>query len=147
MERLQSEIVALLVRLGAGGIAFQQGKFESIRHTPPKGLIVRYGYLIHFNVQGHPHQMQVAALPLRSETSAKKQQVLRQALFVVRDQLKAMVTAIVFAPGSAPLVPYMLVPGTQQTVGEYILSSANLPNMNPQLAAGRIVDVKGEVVE
>lgn len=143
IDRLQAEIVKLLVRLGAGGIYFQSGRFEGVRSKP---LAVRYGYVIRFNVQGHPHQMQVAALPIRSETAVRKQQALRQALFVVRDQLKAAVTAIVFAPGSTPLVPYMLVPGTQQTVGEYILASASVPNMNPTLP-GRIVDAQGEVVE
>jgi hypothetical protein len=133
--KLREEVLTLLAQLGASDILIQSGAFEYRRRGVTGN--VRYGYAIRFRVHGQPAQMQVAGLPIRSnDTPAKRDQVRRQALFIVAAQLKAMVTAIVFAPGSAPLVQYILISGTQRTVGEYVVTAGGAPNMNPQLEQG-----------
>lgn len=125
---LQSEITASIALLGGQGVILRPGTFGA-------GKDKRYGYRIDFSVNGYPSVMQAAALPMRTETVAKKAQALKQALWVMNMQLKAMITAQVFTPGYAPLVQFMLVPGTDKTVGEMVLIKNSVPNLNPSLPA------------
>lgn len=133
--KLREEVLTSLAQLGASDTVLQSGAFEYKR--PGVMGNVRYGYVIRFRAHGQPAQMQVAGLPIRTnDSSSKRDAVRRQALFVTALQLKAMITALVFAPGSAPLIQYVLVPGTQHTVGEYVVTAGGVPNMNPQLEGG-----------
>lgn len=135
IQDLKSDVINVLAQLGAADIHIQSGKFEYRKPGVTNGA--RYGFLIQFTVYGQPAQMQVAGLPMRqTDTEVKREKVLRQALFVVHLQLKAMITVRVFSPGSAPLIQYVLVPGTEHTVSEYIATARGIPNMNPQMPGG-----------
>lgn len=108
VEMLQSEVIAEVAKLGGGGVSFVEGFFGE----KPK----RYGYLIEFNVNGHPARMVAAGLPMRTETPNKREQVRKQALANVREWLKAAVTARVFSPGANPLVQFLLVDGDRTLI-------------------------------
>lgn len=135
-EAVQSEIIVELAKLGGYGVHFQQGAFGE----KPK----RYGYVVHFQFNGAPGMFRVAGLPMYTETEKKRNQVLAQALCVVRDWCKQMVTAKVFQPGAEPLVQYLLVE-EGVTLVDHVLKSGRLP----MLAApkGEIVDAKVEVLK
>lgn len=121
----QQEVVVELSKLGAGGVQFLEGFFG----VKPK----RYGYEIRFAYLGGNGRMQVAGLPIKMEATSKKvTQVRVQALLNVRDWLKSAVTSQIFAPGSYPLMQYLLV-NPQQTLAEAALEARGLPDMNPRL--------------
>ncbi|MCL4248304.1 MAG: hypothetical protein KJ065_09175 [Anaerolineae bacterium] len=139
-ERLQTDIAQLIIRLGGSGPTFLQGSFGSGREK-------RYGYEVTFTFGGRPAVMQVAALPIRRETYQKKIQALRHALYTIVEQLKTQIAARIMSPGYEPLVQFLLVPGTGKTVGELVLISNDVPNLNPSLPA-RVGDVvEGVIVE
>lgn len=64
---IQEEIIAEVGKLGGGGVQFHEGFFGE----KPR----RYGYVIDFNINGHPAQMVAAGLPMHSETAAKLDRV------------------------------------------------------------------------
>lgn len=139
-DQLQAEIAQLIARLGGQAAIFTQGTFGT-------GKQKRYGYEITFNFLGRAAVMQVAALPLRSETPHKKNATMIHALYCVAEQLRAQIVARVMSPGYEPLVQFLLVPGTDKTVGELVLISNDVPNLNPSLPA-RVGDVvEGVIVE
>lgn len=131
IDRLQSEIAVMIERLGGTFPLFRQGAYES-------GGVKRYGFEVHFAVNGHPALMQVAGLPMRTETEKKRQQVLRQALYAVNESLRAAFMQQVFSPGFAPLLQFMLVDGNK-TVGEALMERNAVPILNPRLSSGVIV--------
>lgn len=137
-EQLQSEIAHLIGRLGGQAAVFTQGIYGAGRDK-------RYGYQVSFNFLGRPAMMQVAALPMRREAPGKKRDALIHALYTVAEQLRAQIVARVMSPGYEPLVQFMLVPGTDKTVGELVLISNGVPNLNPSLPSGDVV--YGEIVE
>lgn len=134
---LQSEISGAIAQLGGGATVFVAGVFEDEKRRK------RYGYEVRFALGANPALIRVAGLPMRKETAAKRRQVQIQALFVVRDWLRAAVTSRVFTPGFSPLLQFMLVPGTQRTVDEYMIQAGNLPDLNPALPAPVL---QGEIV-
>lgn len=81
-ERLQAEVVDLMLRLGGGAVQFTPGSFPG---TPK-----RYGYQVTFSMNGVRGRMELAALPLRAETPAKKSQALRQTLYLFRKKLRLL---------------------------------------------------------
>jgi len=101
----------------------------------------RYGYVVRFLYMGQRAKMQVAGLPMRSETEIKIGAVRVQALLILADWLKAQVTARVFAPGTDSLTQFLLVDG-DRTVGQYIAETRQLPSVN--LLPEGIID--GEVL-
>lgn len=115
---LQSEIVNLIAKLGGGLVTFQSGALD----TRPK----RYGYQIHFNLSGLPGRIDIAALPLQSETANKKDRALAQALYFARDWLSVEVHSAMFRPGAIALVPY-LIGANGLTVTEALVESHQLP--------------------
>lgn len=121
IARLQGEIIDLLTRLGADSIYFLAGQYPAGR-----GGRVRYGFQAHFRFQGVPGRLDCAALPLRKETPQKKDRALAQALYLLRDELKAMVNSVMYKPGAIPLVPYLIGAGGQ-TVTEYLIETQALP--------------------
>jgi hypothetical protein len=115
---LQREITELIYRLNGQGVLFTPGEFPG----KPK----RYGYQITFMVGNIKGRIDCAALPMRTETPAKKQQVLAQALYMVRQWLEAEVFSMVYRPGSMPLVPYLIGAGNK-TVLQALIESQSLP--------------------
>lgn len=103
IKDVQKEISAIIDELGGERIRFVEGYFGD----KPK----RYGYVVNFIYADNPAQIVSAGLPMKSETPNKKQTVMTQAMLIVRDQLKAALTAQVFSPGSYPLMQYVLGDG------------------------------------
>lgn len=135
LEAFKSDVIESLGKLGATDISITSGKFEY--NKPGVTGRIRYGYLISFTVYGQQAQMQIAGLPMRqTDTQLKREQVQRQALYIVNLKLKSAISSLVFSPGAAPLIQYVLVPGTEHTVSEYIATARGVPNMNPQLPGG-----------
>lgn len=136
-EKVQAEIVVELGKLGGYGVFFQLGTFSE----KPK----RYGYVVNFQYNGSAGMIKVAGLPMKVEDPKKRQRVLAQALSIVRDWIKAQVTAKIFMPGTEPLVQFLLVEG-ERTVTDFVIQSGRLPTAK-QLAAGTVVEAKAELVE
>lgn len=116
-EQLQSEILDLMTKLGAYNVLFVSGKSDE---KP-----VRYGYRITFMASGHPGRIDVAALPMRAETPARKQKALAQALYGIRNWLESEVFSQYYRPGNIPLLPYMIGEGNL-TVNESITQKREL---------------------
>lgn len=128
-SEIQTEIITELAKLGGGSIQFKRGYFGK---EPNK----RHGYIISFSLGGQPARMEVAGLPIRLEENNKKiTQVCTQALCIVRDWLKNAVTAQVFAPGSHPLIQYLLVDG-DRTLVQALVEDRRIPDTNPPLLTG-----------
>lgn len=121
VAKLQQEVCDQLAMLGATVQSFQLGVFPA----PVK----RYGYVIHFRLDGLPGRIDCAALPIRNETVVRKDRALAQALYLLRDWLKAEFNSAIYRPGSIPLVPYLLG-GSGKTVTEELVERAALPEFN-----------------
>lgn len=122
VEKAKDGVRNELSKLGAGSINFVEGIFGN-------GATRRYGYQVEFLVGAAKGRMSCAGLPIReSHTPHKVLRVKVQALLNLRDQLKAAVTAQVFAPGFHPLVGTLLLPNGH-TVSEQVVMqlSAGLP--------------------
>jgi hypothetical protein len=122
LEKAKDSVRNELSKLGAGGITFTEGVFGS-------GATRRYGYQVEFLVGASKGRMACAGLPIKeAHTPHKVLRVKVQALLNLRDQLKAAVTAQVFAPGFHPLVGTLLLPNGH-TVSEQVVMqlSAGLP--------------------
>lgn len=131
IEQAQDQVAAEIAKLGGRGVRFIEGYFGD----QPK----RHGYLVTFSYGGHDAQIQVAGLPCKGEVTERKLHLIRvQALLNVRDWLKAAVTAQVFAPGSYPLMQYLLIDTAQgqKTLAEVIVEDHRLPVSNPLLMDG-----------
>lgn len=123
LDRAKQEVTAEMAKLGGAIVGFQQGYFNI-------GNKKRHGYRILFFYGGARGMIRVAGLPIRgSETKRMVNSVLAQALFNVRDWLKAAVTNRIFSPGFNALVPFMLVDG-HRTVTDYLIETGNLPQLN-----------------
>ena len=121
-EQLQSEIVDLMLKLGAGAARFAAGKFP----TKPE----RYGWQITFSMNGVPGRIELAALPIRQETPSKKKQALAQALYLFRNYLEGEVWSAVYRPGAIALLPFLMGEGGK-TVTEALMERNILPDVSP----------------
>lgn len=135
-EQVQKEIIRELAKLDGYGVRFVEGVFL-------EGNFKRYGYEVHFNFNGNPGKFRVAGLPMRYEDSKKREKVLAQALCIVREWVKSMVTTKVFIPGTVPLAQYLLVNPQGDTITDFIMSRGKLP----ELPAPQAEIVEGVVVE
>lgn len=126
ITRLQGEVIDALTRMDADSIYFVPGKYPTA-----VGGRLRYGYQINFRYQGIPCQMDCAALPLRSETVERKNRALAQALYLLRDELKAQANALLYRPGTIPFLPYLVGPG-----GETFTQLVARTQKVPMLGAG-----------
>lgn len=125
LDWYEEQIRNLLARLGAGSVVFTVGQFP----TMPK----RHGYRITFSLNGVSGRMDVAALPMRGEeTAKKKKQALAQALFLFRNWLESEVLSTVYRPGAVSLIPYLIGAGGK-TVTEVLLESGQLPQFGGYL--------------
>lgn len=118
IERLQSEIIKLMGELGAFNCYFQEGKYP--------GKPDRDGFQLHFQFANARGRIDIAGLPLRKPTFQKKVDSLKQALYLVRGKVEAMVWANVYEPGAMPLVPYM-IGANGRTVTEELVAAGQLP--------------------
>lgn len=130
LKQAKSEVEKNFAKLGAAVTRFQSGKFTV-------GSQMRHGYIVEFNWQGLPGQINIAGLPIRKYTSKKETQVRTQALLNVSQWLQTLITQQVFSPGTSPLVPYLLT-DNGETILEKILKSGVLP----QLEAPEVVDAE-----
>lgn len=140
---LQGEVVEALVKLGAIGVYFLDGTFDG----SPK----RYGFAVHFTLQGIPARIDIAALPLRSD--ANKDRALAQALFLLRNRLEAQYYAAAYEPGLIPLLPYLIGPDGRIafiTGGSVTLERTDFagepPTLPQQFTVGELVEVPGGVI-
>lgn len=117
-KKLQDEIAGLLTKLGAGAVTFVPGQYP--------GMPIRYGFQLRFNLRGVPGRIDIAALPMRTETSKKKDQAQAQALFLVRDWLRGEVFSTLYRPGAIPLMPFLIGAGGK-TVTEAMIETRQLP--------------------
>lgn len=115
---LQVEVRELMTKLGAYNVIFQPGKFQD---SP-----IRYGYLMTFRLANTPGRMEIAALPMHSETVARKDRALAQALYLVRNWLEGEVFSQIYRPGNVPLLPYLVGEG-DLTINEAMVKSGTLP--------------------
>lgn len=123
LERAKQEVISEMAKMGGGVVGFQQGYFNV-------GDKKRHGYRILFIYGGGRGMIRVAGLPIRgSDTPRQVNAVLAQALFNVRDWLKAAVTNKIFSPGFNVLIPFMLVDGNR-TVTDYLIETGHLPQLN-----------------
>ena len=118
---LQQEVIQMLARLGAASVQFVPGSYAD-------GPRTRYGFRVVFWLGGTQGRIDIAALPLRSETAHRKDRALAQALYLLRDELQAMVHSQVYKPGAVPLIPYLIGPNGQ-TVTEYLVETQNVPQL------------------
>ena len=119
IERLKGEICEWLGKVGATGMYFVDGEYQagSLRH----------GWRIYFTMSGIPGRIDCAALPVQNETEQKIQKAQKQALYLLRDELKAAYFAALHKPGSVPLIPYLMVGPEEQTVTELLVKSGKFP--------------------
>ncbi len=122
ISSVQKEIAGILDQLGGERIRFKEGWFGE----KPR----RYGHVVQFRYAEQDAQIISAGLPMRNETDKKVLTVKVQALLIVKDQLKAAFTALVFSPGSYPLMQYVLGAG-DKTLGELFVNRYELPMLNP----------------
>ena len=139
-DDVKAEIIAELAKLGGYAAHFVQGVFEG------DGKRKRHGYEVRFTYNGAPGMFRVAGLPMRSEDTNKRNRVLAQALCIVREWVRGMVTTRLFMPGTEPLAQYLLVNAQGDTVIDYILSAGKLPQLEASKPRVDVIDVQGEVV-
>jgi len=120
VESLQKSIYDLLMRLSAGAIHFTPGQYP--------GATKRYGFQIHFKVNGMPGRIDCAALPMRIENPKKKDRTLAQALYIVEMWLQAEVNSMIYRPGAITLLPYLIGVGGK-TVTEALMEQQVLPDL------------------
>lgn len=132
-EQLQREVVGLIGQLGGAAVRFVPGTFG----VKPK----RYGYIVNFviiNAQDAAIlcRIPIAGLPMRSETPARKQQVLAQVLYAFRESLQGELNALRYRPGYSPFVAHMVLPETGKTLMETLAARAGLITDAPLLPNG-----------
>ena len=118
---LQQEVIQMLARLGGSSVNFVPGIYND-------GPRERYGFQVQFWYGSAQGRIDCAALPIRTKTDRQKERALAQALYLLRDELQAMVHSQIYKPGSVPLVPYLIGPNGQ-TVTEYLVETQNVPQL------------------
>lgn len=87
---------------------------------------LRYGFVVEFMFAGGARgRMHIAGLPLRKETSVKKDRVLAMALLNRAEFFKSAYTTRIHDPYSNPLLQYLLVDG-EHTVAQMITERKQL---------------------
>lgn len=130
-EALQMEVTGLIGQLGGAAVRFAAGSFG----VKPK----RYGYVVQFVLinaedKAIPCRIPIAGLPMRSETPARKQQVLAQVLYAFRESLQGELNARRYRPGYSPFVAFMVLPDGS-TLMETLANRAGLRADVPLLAS------------
>lgn len=143
IERLKSEIVESMTRLGAMVSGFQIGTFVL-------GKQKRDGYQIHYSIAAAnggfvPGRLDIAALPVKHDyDGAHKEKALKMALYMLRISLDGMWFMQQLSPGYAPLMPWMIANKEGKTVSQLWSESSIMNNLLPP---GDSTFVEGEVVK
>lgn len=88
--------------------------------------VIRYGYVVEFMFTGGARgRMHIAAIPMRKETTTKKNQVLAMALVNRAEFFKTAYSTRIHDPYSNPLFEYLLLDG-DKTVAQMIVEKKNL---------------------
>ena len=155
-ETLRSQISAEINRLGGTVTRWMPGLYE-IEGKERVGVQIGY-QIIGQNGAVFEGRIDVAGLPwqkpyngdthhggYKTAVKNKKKKSLAMALYNVREALQAMRILQILSPGYAALVPWMLKPGTDMTIGEmWNIGSPALPAPDDD---GEIVDGSFEVKE
>lgn len=121
IEGYQSDLGKAITKLGGLLTGIAPGTFS--------GKPVRYGYRITFLIANMPGRIDIAALPIRSETQAKKENALKQALYLFWKELDAAGDSWVYNPNNMPLLPYLIGSGGK-TVAEELIQKGTLPDVS-----------------
>jgi hypothetical protein len=124
IDTLKMEVRAAMGSLGGGVTSFLVGHFDE---TP-----MRYGYQINFAYGDREGVLKIAGLPMRKETESKREKVLKQALYTVREMLEAQFNSGILLPGSAPLVQYLL-DDQGRTLAEALSEVSHIPLLSPPM--------------
>lgn len=137
-QTLKSEIIAGFSNLGATITAWVEGTFSQGTKNPRLGIKIEF--IIDLGGgRFAPGAFVVAALPAKppkihatatQQASYKKRQQnsLKMAMFNIVLYLKGMNNLKMLSPGSEPLVPWLLVPGKENTFSEMINAERALPS-------------------
>ena len=115
--QLRAEVSSAMAALGGGVTSFVDGQYSE----------GRYWVRIEFMLGKARGRIDLATLPFRKHPiPAKKEQAIKQCLFVFRDSLRAEYNSMLMIPGSIPLVPYLLG-AEDKTVTEFMLERGDVP--------------------
>lgn len=120
-EKIRTEVA----RVGSRVESFVKGHYED---ESASGTPDRYGYMIQFTYHGVEGRINVAALPIRKETAARKRQAHRQALFTIWKMLESHYNCRLNMPHDTPLIPFLL-DDKGRTLLEAIQSAGILPQL------------------
>lgn len=109
IDSAKNEIVSRLNTLGASILSIESGTYVIDNQQ-------RLGFTLHFMMtvgllNGTRGMIRIAGLPMRSPSEDKARRVRVQALLIVADWLKAVITARVFSPDAHPLIPFLTAQG------------------------------------
>lgn len=132
---LQSEIIGAIARLGGNVTSFQRGTFQTGNQT-------REGYRLHYTIEASdgamiPGRIDIAALPIKQDwklqrsLDTRKDKSLRMCLYMLRIALDGTWFLQQLSPGYAPLMPWMLAPGSDKTITELWQESSVMSNLLP----------------
>lgn len=124
VQKMQGDIIDLMHRMGAELVAFSRpGTFQ--------GKPARDGYEVAFKFGKMAGRIACAALPIRgTATDHKKQQALKQALYLLRDQLRATLYTSINKPAGDMLIPYLL-DSSGRTITESLIDMGSIPMLPP----------------
>lgn len=142
IERLKSDLILSLNRLGGTVTGFQKGSFDT-------GQTKREGFRIHYMMENTaggmiPGRIDIAALPVRYDSrtaksfASRSEKSLKMALYMLKISIDGLWFLQQLSPGYAPLMPFMLAQGGK-TVSQMYLERQE---MYPELPA-----IEGEFVE
>jgi hypothetical protein len=128
IQTLQSEVTQSISRLGGLVISFQKGTFP--------GEVNRDGFRIHYaitTVGGHqiPGRIDIAALPVYTDTPKRRDASLRMALYMLRVALDGTWFLQQLSPGYSALVPFMLTGKENKTISQLWSESTSLGRLLP----------------
>jgi hypothetical protein len=135
LNALKSELSVAIGRLGGVIGSFQSGSWGT-------GKEKRVGYRIHFSISEEdgiqqPGQLDVAALPVRPQTSRhrksleqRQEESLRMALFMTVQAFEGMWFLRQLAPGFQPMLPWLLT-NSGHTINELYLLRGHTATLLP----------------
>jgi hypothetical protein len=149
LERLKSEILDAVTRLGGKVTGFVKGTFIV-------GSLKREGFQVHYFIEAADGKVtdgriDVAALPVKDDWRIKKsvktrqEQSLKMALYMLRDALNGTWFLQQLSPGYAALIPWMLVDGKRtitQAWSESAMMGRLLPPGNAEFVEGNFKEIK-----
>lgn len=111
----QDRVRTYLYELGAVGVTFTYGVLDDVKPH-------RYAYEIRFQIGVNQGKIICAALPIKTETAIRKDNALKQALYLLSQWLAGEKASKYYRPGVQPLLPY-IVNEADKTVMDLMVSS------------------------